>query len=243
MANEHASFLNKQLFANAGTVTYQSVDFESLDRVVSSYSEVSAAYEDGGGSTSYTANDCDPYDTSLFDRDGATTYDAYVSHASKGGLRTLTLDLIDTVIENVEKESGERPNVIITGVDTARKIKGLFEGYWRIPMPQVVTQASFGGVQGVQGIPTERRIATYDGIPIITDKDCLAETSGISRIYFLNTKYLFLKMQLPTAYFEGGLMAGDPFGLGTFMTEGMYLTGGELVCTKFCAQGKLRDIK
>ena len=46
-------------------------------------------------------------------------------------------------------------------------------------------------------------------------------------------------------YFESGIAAknADPFTVGKFNTKGAYYTAGELVCTFFKAQGKIRDLK
>jgi hypothetical protein len=111
-------------------------------------------------------------------------------------------------------------------------------------MNQAWVQASFNGVQGVQGAALGSvPVAFYNRIPVITDVNCLADTGGISRMYFLDTDYLKFRVAMPTSYFEGGMRRGDPFGLNYLKSEGMYLTGGEVVCYNFKAQGKLRDLK
>jgi hypothetical protein len=244
MGQDHRECLDKMLFTQNGTATYQATDLESLDRICGSYDERTNAYE-SDQSTSYSANDNDPYHaTDLFDRDsGASWCDAYVSHASKGGLRNLSLELIEDVLQHI-RDAGGDTKLIITGNDTARKLAGLYYAYYSIPMNQAWVQASFNGVQGVQGMQAGTMpVAFYNRIPIITDVNSLKDTGGISRIYFLDTDFLKMRVAMPTSYFEGGMSRGDPFSLGYLKTEGMYLTGAELVCYNFKAQGKLRDIK
>jgi len=244
MGLDHKECLDKMLFTQGGTATYQTTDLESLDRICGSYDELGNAYE-SDQSTSYAANDLDPYyATGLFNRDGGAGFsDAQVSHASKGGLRNLSLDLIDALLENI-KNAGGNTKVIITGNDTARKLAGLYYGYYNVPMNMAWVQATFNGVQGVQGAQLGSvPVAFYNRIPIITDVNCLKDTNGISRMYFLDTDFLKFRVAMPTSYFEGGMSRGDPFSLNYLKTEGMYLTGGEIVCYNFKAQGKLRDIK
>lgn len=244
MGLDHKECLDKMLFTQGGTATYQTTDLESLDRICANYDERTNAYE-SDQSTSFSANDLDPYSaTALFDRDGGAGWtDAVVGHASKGGLRNLSIELIEDVLEDI-KTNGGKTKVIITGNDTARKLAGLYYGYYAIPMSTAWVQATFNGVQGVQGMEAGAiPVAFYNRIPIITDVNCLADSGGISRMYFLDTDYLKFKVAMPTSYFEGGMSRGDPFSLGYLKTEGMFLTGGEIVCTNFKAQGKLRDLK
>ena len=86
-------------------------------------------------------------------------------------------------------------------------------------------------------------VATYNDTPIIPSKNVISDAGGISRIYSLDTDYLFLKIAKPTQYFEAGIDRGDPFSVNRLGTEGMYRTMLELICSRFNVQGKIRDIK
>lgn len=240
-AKEHPEHMNKMLMedasaeasgAGAHRTTTDQYDLESLDRIISNGSE-----EDAFGST-YN-HWFDPWGTTV-DRDSGTTYDSYVSHDS-GTDRTFTMDMLDTAIRTIKVNSGERPNVIITGEDTLERI--VQEQMTMQRYVDVSVGAAGISVNGVktEGIDTGMNVASYRGIPIITSQDVPVDT--ISRIYFVNTDYLKIKVAKPTQYFETGMSKGDPFGIGRLGDEGMYRTMAEVICYNFLAQGKIRDLK
>jgi hypothetical protein len=220
MGDEHVAHLNKMLLADVDTLAGDNI--ESIDRVCSSQSEEAALL---------TAGDADIYG---FDRSASAVYDAYVDHNS-GTDRSFTDSLLRTMIDTIDENSGERPDVIITGFDTAGAID-----------EQVNTQTRYETLRitvGVNGINTAAgndvglRVASYDGIAIIREKD--VEKDTISRIYGLNTKYIGFDTKLPTQYFESKTF----FEVGKLGKEGAYYTAGELVCNRFNAMGKIRDLK
>jgi len=241
-AKEHPEHLNKMLMADAsaeaaaagGVDRYDTAPTnpETLDRIISNDSE-----EDAFGG----ANDqwFDPWGTTV-DRDAGTTYDSYVSHNS-GTDRTFTMDMLDTAIRTIKTNSGERPNLIITGEDTLERI--VQEQMTMQRYVDVTVGAGGISVNGVktEGVDTGMNVASYRGIPIITSQDVPVDT--ISRVYFVNTDYLKIKVAKPTQYFETGMSKGDPFGINKLGDEGMYRTMLEVVCFNFLAQGKIRDLK
>jgi hypothetical protein len=219
MAREHVAHMNKMILRDADTLAGN--DLESLDRICSSQSEESALL---------TAGDADIYG---FDRSASTAYDAYVDHAS-GTDRALTEAMINEAIDGIDEASGERPNVIITGFDTARAMDALVNDQTRYTNMRVTVGVN--GVQTAAGNDVGLRVASYDGIPVLRDKD--VQKDGKSRIYFLNTNYIALETKLPTQYFESqSFFETDKLG-----KEGMFYTAGELVCRRFNAQGKIRDL-
>lgn len=219
MAKEFAAHINTMLLADANTVAGNNI--ESIDRVCSSQSEESALLD---------AGDADIYG---FDRSGSTAYDAYVSHNS-GTDRAITEALIRTAIDSIDENSGERPNVIITGFDTARDIDALVNTQTRYTTERVTVGVN--GIQTAAGNDTGLRVAAFDGIPMIRDKDVAKDTK--SRVYFLNTEYLHLGVKVPVQYFE----SSNFFEVDRLGKEGMYYMAGELVCTRLNAQGKIRDL-
>ena len=240
-AKEHPEHLNKMLMedasaealaAGADRTTTDQYDLESLDRIISNDSE-----EDAFGSTYH--HWFDPWGTTV-DRDSGTTYDSYVSHAS-GIDRTFTMDMLDTAIRSIKVNSGYRPNVIITGEDTLERIvqeQMTMQRYVDVSVGNA--GISVDGVK-TEGIDTGMNVASYRGIPIITSQDVPQDT--ISRIFFVNTDFLKIKVAKPTQYFETGMSKGDPFGIGKLGDEGMYRTMAEVVCFNFLAQGKIRDLE
>lgn len=240
-AKEHPEHMNKMLMedasaealaAGADRTTTDQYDLESLDRIISNDSEEDVF---GGASNHWF----DPWGTTV-DRDSGTTYDSYVSHAS-GTDRTFTMDMLDTAIRTIKTNSGERPNLIITGEDTLERI--VQEQMTMQRYVDVSVGAAGISVNGVktEGIDTGMNVASYRGIPIITSQDVPVDV--ISRIYLVNTDYMKIKVAKPTQYFETGMSKGDPFGINKLGDEGMYRTMAEVVCYNFLAQGKIRDLE
>ena len=119
MAVKHVEAINQQLLVDVDTLA--GYGFESLDRVCSSYSEVSDA------TIALDAGDSDIYG---LNRDAAATYaDAYVDHNS-GTDRFLTDTLITTAINTI-KQQGGNTQVIITGYDSYTKIQALYSAQVR----------------------------------------------------------------------------------------------------------------
>jgi len=202
--------------------------FESLDRVCSSYAEVTNCGD-------VNAGDSDIYG---IDRDNAASWaDAQVGHGSNTD-RDLTTALIDALMALIWAAGG-KPKVIITGYDTLMRWQQLLESERRY-MEASRVMATFNGVKSVApGVEAGFMVATYHGIPIIPS---FAQVSdGISRIHFLDTDYVKFRVAKPTQYLEA---KPDKF----FETEylgwyGGYRTMGELICKFFAAQGKLRDLQ
>lgn len=224
MAKHHAEMINKMLLADVNTTITN--DIESIDRVVSSSTEETNCL---------TAGDADIYG---IDRSAVTWADAYVDENADVD-RTFTIDLLDTALTNVRKNGGI-PKVIITGYDTLERIHQALQAQQRFLDSRTIVP-TYNGVRGVEGVEAGFTVASYQGIPIIPSKDVLQDT--ISRIYILDTDYLFFKVALPTMYFESGMSKKDPFGINYLGDEGLYRTMGELICTRFNVHGKIRDMK
>ena len=102
------------------------------------------------------------------------------------------------------------------------------------------------GVNGVKGVPgMEARfvVATYNGVPLIPSKDVKADTGELSRMYFIDSDYIYFCTAKPTLYHESGIETGDPFAINRLGQEGLYRTMGEIWTTFFGAQGSIRDLK
>lgn len=216
---EHAKSINASLLGDANTVAGN--NFESIDRVCSSQSDESANLD---------AGDADIYG---FDRSGSTALDAYVDHNS-GTDRTLTQEMIRDAINSIDENSGERPNVIVTGFDTYGEIQKLYSTLARYDVARIKT--GFNGVETAAGNDVGLEVMAIEGIPVIRDAQVVKDT--ISRIYFLNTNHLSMDIAMPTRNFE----TDDALALDALQTKGMFVTAGELKCVKFSAQGKIRDL-
>ena len=221
--DEFLNRVNRGLLTDNDTVA--STNIESIDRIAGSYSEIAGC--------SQTANDLDIYG---IDRDGGAGWtDAYVSHAS-GTDRTFALSLLDTVIDGVAPYWKNRKNkVILTGYDTARRIQQL-ENPKATYTPDMSVEFGVNGVQTRKGIEAGIPVASYDGIPIIVSNNVPKDT--ISRVYVLDLDHLWIAVARPVTYVE----SSDPLVVG-FQKRGVFSMVGELVCTCFAAQGKLRELK
>lgn len=225
MGKHHAEMVNKMLLGDVGTLAGNNV--ESIDRVCSSAAEENdCGYDDG---------DSDIYGIV---RDDESWADAYVAENNNVD-RTFTIDLLDTALTSL-RQAGSNPKVIVTGYDTIERIQQALQAQQRF-MGRELVVPTYGGVKGIPGAEAGFNVATYQGIPIIPSKDVVQDT--LSRIYILDTDYIAFKVALPTMYFESGMSKKDPFGINYLGDEGLFRTMGELICTRFNVQGKIRDLK
>jgi hypothetical protein len=152
------------------------------------------------------------------------------------------------------ENNGARTNLIVTGSDTKWRIFRIYESqvrYQGVLKRDELVKIGVNGVSTEEGIGAGIRVATLYGIPMIVSQGVQKDT--ISRIYLLDTTEdpetdiprLGIGLLYPTLYFESGLNGkdGHPFAIDFFGTKGGYYTAGELVCTFFKAQGKIRDLK
>jgi len=233
----HARMLNILVIGEVDTV--DSAGFTPLDRIVSSYAEVS-------GNAYIDANDSDVYGQ---DRDSAAndSIDAQVSE-NDGTLRDLTLSVIDNIQDNIWDHDGH-PKVILTRNNTLVGWQALLESERRF-MDSARVVPTFGGVRGVApGVEAGFMVATYLGVPIITSIDVpysdapnSGGTSGLGKIYFLDTDYLRLRVMKPTTYFETERNVGFAY-MDDLTIKGYYETIAEMLCTSLNRQGKVTDIQ
>lgn len=234
----HAKRINEQLLIDVDTA--YSTGFESLDRVCSSNAEIS--------DLSLDANDADIYG---LDRDGGATWADAVVDSNGGTDRAFQLSLIEDTLATLE-DNGARTNVILTGNDTKWRIISLAQNSvrYRGILGEAVASIGLNGVETEQGMDFGQRVSTVYNIPLFSSQAVPKDT--ISRIYLLDTTVhdetgvprLGIAMLTPTMYFESGMSAAtpNPFAIGRFGTEGVFYTSGQLVCTHFKAQGKIRDL-
>ena len=157
---------------------------------------------------------------------------------NSGTDRNLSLDQLDDLFQKIWTRGGN-PKVILTGYDTLMRLQQLLQSQQDSWKKEVTP--TYNGVKGVPGIEAGFIVATYNGVPIIPSKD--VESDTISRMYFLDTDYLYFSTAIPTQYFESGIETGDPFAINRLGQEGMYRTMGELWTTFFGGHGSVRDLK
>jgi hypothetical protein len=239
LAEHHAFQINNMLCRDISTVAGYGV--ESIDRVTSSQTNETVAQ---GAVDSLSDHDIwyqhGAPETAGLDRSAANTWaDAQVSAGAAGPTdRTLTLAIIDAELQAIWKAGG-KPKVIITGYDTLMRWQQLLEAERRY-MESAKVLPTYGGVHGpAPGVEAGFMVATYHAIPIIPTQAEDMCTDTISRMHFLDTDFVRFRTAKPTRYLE----SRDIFALDKLQIEGAYETLGELVCTFFAAQGKVRDLK
>ena len=239
MGKHHAEMINKMLLTDTDTPAGN--NYESLDRITA------AALDDADAKTGMHSDHSDlSADTDLdiysIDRSANSWSNAELSNnvvSDTATDRVLSLDHLDDLFQRVW-ERGGNPKVILTGYDTLMRLQQLLQSQQRFMEEKRVTP-TYNGVKGVPGIEAGFIVATYNGVPIIPSKDVQKDT--LSRMYLLDTDYMYFSTAIPTQYFESGIETGDPFAINRLGQEGLYRTMGEIWTTFFGAQGQIRSLK
>ena len=233
MGKHHADHINRMLLVDVETTAGN--DFESLDRLTSDPDSMTT----GSGHVSATTD----HDLYSITRDG--TADFHSAEVDVSGTantnRNLSLNQLDGLFQQIWVRGGN-PKVMLTGYDTLMRVQQLLQSQQRFMESKRVTP-TYNGVKGVPGIEAGFIVATYNGVPLIPSKDVVTDTSGISRIYYFDTDYLWFQTAIPTQYFESGIETGDPFAINRLGQEGLYRTMGEVWDSFFGAGGSIRDLK
>jgi hypothetical protein len=210
-------------------------NFESLDRLISSYAEISGC--------GYTAGDADPYTEAIsaINRDTAasTIYDSQVLEYDSTP-QALTLTKVNTLIQYTQ-DYGADParQAFVMGGDAYRVFNGLLSPSQRLGEWEGKVSME-NGVEGAKGADAGVTARSYDGIPIfkVPTSYMPKEADEKSRILLLDLDNIAFWLSQPTTIFTSdNRIANDFLGI-----DNIVVTSGELVCTKFCSQGKIRDI-
>ena len=259
-ATDHAFYIDQMLCAANPVLT--AANLESLDRIVANGAEADLT----GTSSSIAANDLDLYgDNTNFNREGSDSlwHMANVSTGTVGSnlatAKVLALsdmdDLISTALENGAKYEDL---IILTGYDTLEQLKRRMTGdtaNWRLMM-EAQAPRSESGVTSMPGANLDTRVGYYDSIPIFASQHVpvcalggtsagegggttIGSNTAMSNLYILDLTNLHFRLAVPTTY-----VASEDLGVTNKLArEYAFITGGELVCTKFNTQGKIRDLK
>ena len=241
MGKHHAEMVNKMLLQDTDGAAGN--NFESLDRITAadggSGSTTGLRTEQGSNDHADLAADLDIYSINRAANAWSHAEVNCAADAAAASRRVLSLDHLDTIFQQVW-ERGGNPKVILTGYDTLMRLQQLLQAQQRFMEEKRVTP-TYNGVKGVPGIEAGFIVATYNGVPIIPTKDMVKD--GLSRMYLLDTDYMYFSTAIPTQYFESGIETGDPFAINRLGQEGLYRTMGEVWTTFFGAQASIRDLK
>ena len=269
-ATEHVKLINEQIGQKAiGTTAATSVSgagrlqFESIDRIVSSYAEGVAA---GLSSTSNPTlgNVLNPWLGAINRANGASIYDAYVVSGTTAmenndkGVFTVASDTftpapltVASLLNTIQgaKVNGSNANVVVTGYKTYAAIANLFQEIVRyFPMSETPVKFDLNGIESGEGVIGGVQVSTVFGIPLIQAVNTPSSNGKYENIYFLDTTdtegygYGRLGVQVlqPPTYLE--TTSRDFILLQQLAYEGMYETIGEMVTRFFGANAKIRDI-
>ena len=250
-ANDTAGLLVSAVASSTGTVTHATATaaiadgdvmyavgrggFTSIDDIVSI---------DG---TAFAASGGIGIETNVYD--GITYSDrtsgnwnaaGSVQHNSGVG-RDLSLNLIDTAIQNIRQNGGD-PKLIVLNHDQYFRMERLLASQQRYN-GQEDYQVGVGNERTFPGTRTGLVLSTYQGIPILPDADVpgtqtAADAELGSNIYVLDTDFLEIAVAQPTQYMENR----DYFAANALVVRGLLYTLGELRCKNFITQAKIIDL-
>ena len=259
MAVQHKEFINKMLLADhdtgaaAGGVFAGTLDFETLDRIISSHAEETAT----GGSGS---KHCNPWAaTATINRDTTAMPEFDCTVESAGGAigtqGVLTDDTLRTFLRKIRIAAGKDPNVFLGSHEVYSEIQGLYMPSVRVANPygESLVQIDVNGIQTFKGTGVGIHVDSIYGVPFIPTKDAPSNGSTeVGRLFALDTSdaegygypRIGIQVAIPTEYYEATRRsAGYPFVNNAFVEKGVFRTMGETVCRHFKSQGKIRDIK
>lgn len=227
---------------NVKVATAASNNVESIDRVCSSYAEVTNCSDVG-------ANNADIYG---LDRDAAASFaDAYVNHNSNVA-RPLTQNIVTSLIQNTTA-AGANPagQMWYTGTDTYEQLELLYQTQMRYTNPDSFKAKTNVNNQETAGNNFGMEMATLYGRPIYVapaGKVALPGNSVISNLYLLDTSYdsVYNEPYLGLKVLQAPIIAETK--LTSFPVhqklgnEFLIYAAMELECKRFNIQGKARDL-
>ena len=241
LASRHREMMNVALMANYNDAASSAVtQLDSIDRVTASSTERVNAGE--------TADREDIYS---LDRSASNIHNATVVAGTTENSnidRALTETLLSDWRGDI-KDDGGTTTFYLTGHDTMGTIEKLYSTKVRYAaLGESIASFGVNGIQTATGINVGEAVSTLFRVPIIESKNTVKDTG--SRIYALDTTdpdgtgqpRLSIKTAIPTQYFEAGFDQGTPFAINKFSSKGMLVTLGEIICTRFKGQSKMRDL-
>jgi len=237
MGKHHAEMINKMLLVDVDTPAGNNL--ESLDRLTSDPAVQSV--------TQTSVSAMSDHDIYSITRDGSEAWhsaevDVGGDNSTAATNRNLSLNQLDGLFQQLWTRGGN-PKVMLTGYDTLMRVQQLLQSQQRFMDSKRVTP-TYNGVKGVPGMEAGFIVATYNGVPMIPTKDMPTDGAGtLSRMYYLDTDYMWFQTAIPTQYFESGIETGDPFAINRLGQEGLYRTMGEMWCSFFGASGSIRDLQ
>ncbi len=263
MAVQHKQFINQMLCASVDSSSQVSTgnftgtnDFETLDRIISSYGEATIP-----GIQNSNTGWFNPYDGVTIDRDSSTDkFDSTVQSPSGtlGTLGILTDNVLRTFTRTIRKAIGKDPTVLLGSHEAYSEVQGIYMPSVRIPNPysEALVQVDVNGIQTFKGTGVGIHVDTVYGIPFIPTQNAPTNSNAsgenVGRIFALDTSdaegfgypRIGFMTAIPTEYYEATRRTpGYPFVNAAFVEKAVFRTMGQNVGRNFKAFGKLRDIE
>jgi len=239
MAQEFQLVLENDITEDNGTLA--SNNFESLDRVTGSNTEI-ANIDDGNGAA-YQANDLDIYGQ---DRDaGATAFDAFVSRGAAVSVAEVDRDftgapLINALFQNVAPFWDSWDNKLFFSPYDVMEALNEIEGAASRYVTQTFVRTGVNGVQTIPGREGGFAVNSYRGIPWLNSPSLQSDTIG--RVYLVDLDYLWVDLLRPPTVLDSGRDTNYVL-MQKYSREAANYVEGELYAPRFPVHAKLRGLK
>lgn len=217
--------LDADLLGSVNTVAGN--NFESVDRVISSFAEIAAH--------GLAAGEADIYGV---DRDaGASWVDANGLFGAAGADRDVTISLLDSLRTAQEPYWDSLDHkVYLSNYGQWAKVSQLEAAKQRFGI--IDAQFTVGdGIKTAEGVRAGFKIASYDAIAWVRDDAVSTTDSAGGAVYLEDLDHIGVAWGRPPEYLE----SDDPFQVG-HTVKGVWYAIGELYATHFKAHGKLSDL-
>ena len=225
---------------NTDVTTLPTTNVESIDRIVSSYAEVTNCSD-------VTASDADIYG---MDRDAAASWnDAYVDHNS-GTARAISKKIVANLVDQTVR-AGAQPNdqFWYTGSDTWAQLMLLYDSQIRYMDPGATGMTNPTGDGKGQGINLGKEMATLYGRPVyVAPAGSVVANGNVSNLYLLSSQFdpVYKEPVLGMKVLQAPIIAQTTMvnypihaKLGN---KYLIYSAMELHCNRFNVQGKARDL-
>ena len=262
--------------SQAAVTSTERVGLESIERIISNYAEAQCVPQyyalpwiNKTATTSPYApenlpssdgNMMTPYRTVSGAGGADSNFDSYVDANYNSGAtageatnRQLNLSMIDNMFNTCMpywEDNGVDGKVLITGYDTMTKLQAILQPQQRY-QDAVFAKMSVNGISTVEGRGAGFQVASYNGVPILTDRQVAKGTvttsggtstlnnDGVSRIYLVDTANLARGIAKATTI----NISDNPLITDVYSRVCNMYDLSEMQCTGFRGQGKIIHLK
>ena len=242
------------------------VGLESIERIISNYAEAqnlpsgyAVPWYSASALPSSDGNALTPYRTPSGAGGADSNFDSYVDSNYTNGAdvgqstnRQLNLSMIDNMFNTCMpywEDNGVEGKVLITGYDTMTKLQAILQPQQRY-QDAVFATMSVNGISTVEGRGVGFQVASYNGVPILPDKQvpkgtvtkttaAVLNNDGVGRIYLVDNANLARGIVKATVV----NVTDNPLVSDVYSRVCNMYDLSELQCTGFRGQGKIIHLK